>query len=63
VEKASKIAESKMEELATYKVGTILDYSIEGKTTNEDFEKTVEIIIQTIQEGRNKKIFLLLCLK
>ena len=46
---------NKMEELATYKVGTILDYSIEGKTTNEDFEKTVEIIIQTIQEGRNKK--------
>ena len=46
---------NKMEELATYKVGTILDYSIEGKTTNEDFEKTLEIIIQTIQEGRNKK--------
>lgn len=43
----------KMEELATFKVGTILDYSIEGKTTDEDFEKTVEIIIQTIQEGRS----------
>lgn len=46
---------NKMEELATFKVGTILDYSIEGKTTDEDFEKTVEIIIQTIQEGRNNK--------
>ena len=44
---------NKMEELATFKVGTILDYSIEGKTTDEDFEKTVEIIIQTIQEGRS----------
>ena len=50
-----------MEELATYKVGTILDYSIEGKTTNEDFEKTVEIIIQTIQEGRNKKKYSFCC--
>jgi len=46
---------NKMEELATFKVGTILDYSIEGKTTDEDFEQTVEIIIQTIQEGRNNK--------
>lgn len=44
---------NKMEELATFKVGTILDYSIEGKTTDEDFEQTVEIIIQTIQEGRS----------
>jgi len=44
---------NKMEELATFKVGTILDYSIEGKTTDEDFEQTVEIIIQTIQEGIN----------
>lgn len=46
---------NKMEELATFKVGTILDYSIEGKTTYEDFEQTVEIIIQTIQEGINNK--------
>lgn len=46
---------NKMEELANFKVGTILDYSIEGKTTDEDFEHTVEIIIQTIQEGRNNK--------
>lgn len=44
---------NKMEELATFNVGTILDYSIEGKTTDEDFEQTVEIIIQTIQEGRS----------
>ena len=46
---------NKVEELATFKVGTILDYSIEGKTTYEDFEQTVEIIIQTIQEGINNK--------
>ncbi len=46
---------NKIEELATFKVGTILDYSIEGKTTDEDFEQTVEIIIQTIQEGINNK--------
>lgn len=46
---------NKMVELATFNVGTILDYSIEGKTTDEDFEQTVEIIIQTIQEGINNK--------
>jgi proline dehydrogenase len=46
---------NKMEELATFKVGTILDYSIEGKKTDEDFEQTVEIILQTIQEGINNK--------
>lgn len=34
-------------------VKTILDYSIEGKTSEEDFDATVEEIIATIREGKN----------
>jgi proline dehydrogenase len=37
--------------LAERNVKTILDYSIEGKTEEEDFDKTVEEIIATITEG------------
>jgi proline dehydrogenase len=33
-------------------VGTILDYSIEGKTTAEDFEATTREIIATIAKGK-----------
>ncbi len=39
-------------ELAQYKVQTILDYSIEGKTQEDDFDATVQEIIQTIQEAK-----------
>ena len=39
-------------ELASAKVKTILDYSIEGKTSEEDFDKTVEEIIGTIHEAK-----------
>jgi proline dehydrogenase len=34
------------------KVGTILDYSIEGKTSDEDFEATTKEIIATIHKGK-----------
>ncbi|MFM7467804.1 MAG: proline dehydrogenase family protein [Crocinitomicaceae bacterium] len=36
-------------------VGTILDYSVEGKTSDDDFDKTVDIIIETIQRAKNDK--------
>ncbi len=39
--------------LGNYKVGTILDYSVEGKTSDEDFDKTVDIIISTIERAKN----------
>lgn len=39
--------------LGKYHVGTILDYSVEGKTSDEDFDKTVEIIISTIHRAKN----------
>ncbi len=41
------------QELAKYNVQTILDYSIEGKTKEEDFDTTVQEIIQTIEEAKN----------
>lgn len=39
--------------LAESHVKTILDYSIEGKTDDKDFDKTVNEIIATIHEGAN----------
>ncbi len=36
-------------DLASYKVGTILDFAIEGKTREEDFEQTTEEIIRNIE--------------
>lgn len=38
-------------DLAKFNIKTILDYSIEGKTSEEDFDKTVEEIIATIKKG------------
>ncbi|MEN9743212.1 MAG: hypothetical protein RLZZ65_1017 [Bacteroidota bacterium] len=37
-----------IKDLGKYKIGTILDYSVEGKTEDEDFEATADIIIKTI---------------
>ena len=39
--------------LGSFQVGTILDYSVEGKTSDEDFDKTVDIIISTINRAKN----------
>lgn len=39
--------------LAEGNVKTILDYSIEGKTSEEDFDKTVNEIISTIREAQH----------
>ncbi len=39
--------------LGSFQVGTILDYSVEGKTSDEDFDKTVDIIISTIDRAKN----------
>ena len=36
-------------------IGTILDYSIEGKTEDVDFDNTVQEIIKTIEKGKNDK--------
>jgi proline dehydrogenase len=44
-----------IESLANYGVGTILDYSIEGKTMESDFESTVEEIIRTIHAAEKNE--------
>ncbi|MFN5878334.1 MAG: proline dehydrogenase family protein [Flavobacteriales bacterium] len=41
--------------LGKFGVGTILDYSVEGKTSEEDFDATVEEIIATIHAAKNDK--------
>lgn len=42
-----------IQELAKSNVGTILDYSVEGKVSEDDFEYTVLEIIKTINKGHN----------
>jgi proline dehydrogenase len=39
--------------LDSFGIGTILDYSIEGKTAEEDFDQTVKEIIDTIRAGKD----------
>ena len=41
--------------LHAFGIGTILDYSVEGKTKEEDFEYTTQIIIQTIEKSATDK--------
>ncbi len=41
-------SEDRINQLAKYSVGTILDYSVEGKENDSDFEKTKDEIIQSI---------------
>ena len=43
------------DDLAKHNILTILDYSIEGKTKEEDFDATVEEIISTIKEAEKNK--------
>ena len=40
--------EHTIQQLSSYNIGTILDYSVEGKIKEEDFEKTTDEIIATI---------------
>jgi proline dehydrogenase len=47
--------EERIKELAAFGVGTILDYSVEGKTSDEDFEHTTELIISTIRMAKGSK--------
>jgi proline dehydrogenase len=42
-----------IDQLWKSRVSTILDYSVEGKTSDEDFEATTNEIIATIAKGKN----------
>ena len=41
-----------MEHLSAFGIGTILDYSVEGKTSSEDFDKTTAEIMATIDKAK-----------
>lgn len=45
----------KSTELWKQKIGTILDYSVEGKTSSEDFEHATQEIIATIAEAKKSE--------
>lgn len=42
-----------IQNLGTHGVGTILDYSVEGKESEDDFDQTTDIIIETILKSKN----------
>ena len=41
--------------LGKHQIGTILDYSVEGKIREDDFDQTAKIIIQTIEKAALEK--------
>src|SRR5438067_6547635 len=45
--------EKKVDELSKSGIGTILDYSVEGKSTEADFDATRDEIIRTIDRGKD----------
>jgi proline dehydrogenase len=47
--------ESTTADLYKFGIGTILDYSVEGKTSEEDFEKTTKEIIATILKAKGNE--------
>lgn len=44
-----------IEHLGKYNIGTILDYSVEGKESEEDFEHCFKETIETIHKAKNDK--------
>jgi proline dehydrogenase len=44
-----------IEQLAKYNIGTILDYSVEGKESENDFEHCFQETIETIHKAKNDK--------
>ena len=47
--------EKVVEQLAKYNIGSILDYSIEGKESEEDFERCAQATIATIEKAKENK--------
>lgn len=52
-----------VEELQKSKIGSILDYSVEGEESEEDFTKTKDEIIRIIQLAKNNPAIPYTCLK
>jgi len=53
--------EWKMKQLHSYDVGSILDYSIEGKTKQEEFDETADEVIRTIHKSKNERSLIPFC--
>lgn len=47
--------EQKIADLGKFNIGTILDYSVEGKTSNEDLDHSKDEIIKTIHKAKSNK--------
>ena len=47
--------DAKIAELGKYNVGTILDYSVEGKSSDEDLDRTRDEIISSILTGKSNQ--------
>jgi proline dehydrogenase len=45
--------DSVIQKMGEFGVGTILDYSVEGKTSEDNFDQTVNVIIQTLERGKS----------
>jgi len=50
----------RIKDLAKYQIGTILDYSVEGKSSEEDFNRVTQETIRTIQKPKTRITYLLL---
>lgn len=48
-------AESTILHISHYGVNTVLDYSVEGEDSEEDFERTAKEILRTIQKARGRR--------
>jgi len=48
-------SDEKTDELAMYNVKTILDYSVEGKESEEEFDKSCELISHTVENASTHK--------
>ena len=53
--------EPKMKQLHSYGVGSILDYSIEGKTKQEEFDETADEVVRTIIKSKNERSLIPFC--
>ncbi|MEO7539005.1 MAG: proline dehydrogenase family protein [Pyrinomonadaceae bacterium] len=49
----SEECEGTVERLAASNIGSILDYAVEGKSTEEDFDRTKQEIMQTIRRAKD----------
>ena len=47
--------EKTIEELGKYNIGTILDYSVEGKETEKDFENSLKETLSCIERAKNSR--------